>query len=44
MSKKYEKPVLDIELFDVEDIITASGDPTDGGDVGETPTEDIVDV
>ena len=31
MKKKYEKPVIEIEVFEVEDIITSSG-LTNGGD------------
>lgn len=36
--KKYERPELDVELFDVEDVITASGDATTADDVGEVNT------
>ena len=31
MKKKYEKPVIEIEVFEVEDIITSSG-LNNGGD------------
>jgi len=33
--KKYEAPVLEVEVFIVEDVVTASGDweePTPGGE------------
>jgi hypothetical protein len=36
--KKYKKPELDVELFDVEDVITASGDTTNADDIGEINT------
>lgn len=36
--KKYERPELDVELFDVEDVITASGEPTTIPDAGEEPS------
>ena len=30
--KIYEKPEIQVETFEVEDIITASGDPNPSGD------------
>lgn len=29
--KKYEKPEIEVVTFEVEDVITASGDPQPGG-------------
>lgn len=37
MKKTYEKPVIEIEIFEIEDIITSSGGLINGGD--GTPDE-----
>lgn len=34
MKKVFEEPVVEVNEFNVEDIITASGDPTQGENEG----------
>lgn len=42
--KKYERPELDVELFDVEDVITASGTTSDDNAGDPNPTMDQTDI
>lgn len=38
--KKYEEAIIEIEKFEIMDVITASGDPEiDEGDTGDNGTE-----
>ena len=39
--RKYLKPAMEMEAFDVEDIITVSGMTEDGGDGAAAPDLDI---
>ncbi len=44
MNKKYEKPELDVELFDVDDVITASGATTEEATGDPVTTPDQADI